>query len=1080
VPVKPNWVDILKQLSQPARTPDAMERRIELCHRALKQVQRDGQMERWAYLHFQLGLCFAQLPDGDRIANLEKAIENFGRASEVYMHRSYPKERRAIQRNLANLHYDVARLYAQRAEATGADDLERAIKHYRAALETWTPEKSPYQWAQAKHGLGFALFRRSDGSRKQNLEQAIACYEAALSIRTPDEYPAERAETQHNLGLVYMERYHDNRAENLERAIELLVTALETPQHAKDQVKHAKTRSNLGTAYLQRIRGERVDNVQQAIECYQEALAVQEQVGPREELAATNHNLGIAYAERLLGNRGANLRQAIKHLNWALEGIPERTFRWAMAHNVLSDAHWRLGNYLRHTDSKQAARHLEQALKCAQTAAEVYEQCGFPRKWALGQHNLGNAYCDRIQGNRAKNLEEGIQCYRAALEIRTQEAYPFEWAQTQNNLGVAYWERVYESRKGNLEKAVRCFCCALEIHTPDAFPVDARRAARNLGNLLFGEGRWTEAHGAYTTALQAAKALYTAAFMEAGREAEISENAALYAHDAFCLTHLGQLKEALVQLEEGKTRTLAERLGRDAAQLEKARPEDQKAYRELRDLLKALEAEQRAGGSDRSLVGTGRPYTEIARDVKRAREELNTLTQLIHGYLPDFLPAPLDFVAIQALVPDERTALAEFCVTEKGSVVLVIRPEEEPEPVWIEEFTQTDLSRTVHNWMAAYLSRDHTRWRATIERVLNEIGLRLVAPLHTILQKYGITHLIVIPQGSLFLLPLHAALIGEDSARLLDRYEVSYAPSAAVLQRCRERAVQACGQGLFAVINPQEDPNLVFTLVEGENIASLFPKDQRVLLEEHEGTKKAVLQNAKGRGYLHFSCHGIYNWSEPLQSGLLLTDPDHLTLEDLQQPYLEFESEGKKERAEVDMTAAHLVTLSACETGITEATTSRADEYVGLPAGFMLAGVPCVVSSLWSVPDLSTALLMERFYVNHLRRDPDACGDPDENLKTRSPLSPSEALRRAQIWLRDEVTVREAAERCDEQIDKLESRGEDVPTWLSRAWRKYAQMARKTPDSRPFAHPFHWAAFALYGATQDPERAKGVDNYARF
>ena len=444
------------------------------------------------------------------------------------------------------------------------------------------------------------------------------------------------------------------------------------------------------------------------------------------------------------------------------------------------------------------------------------------------------------------------------------------------------------------------------------------------------------------------------------------------------------------------------------------------------------------------LAGTGRSYTKIARDVKQAREELDTLTQRIHEYLPGFLPAPLDFAAIQALVPDERTALVGFCITEKGSVILVVRPEGEPEAVWIEGFTQTNLSRTIHDWVAAYHSGDRILWKATIERVLNEVGLRLIVPLHTVLQKYGITHLISIPQGNLFLLPLHAVPIGQDGACLLDRYEVSYAPSATVLQRCRERAVQARGQGLLAVMNPQKDPKLVLTLVEGENIAGLFSRDQFVLLKEHKGTKRAVLRNLQGCRYLHFSCHGSYDWNEPLQSGLLLTDPDRLTLEDLQRPYLEFEEAGKKEQLEVNMTAARLVTLSACETGITEATTLRADEYVGLPAGFMLAGAPCVVSSLWSVPDLSTALLMERFYRNHLSGRMDFAA----------------ALHEAQLWVRDASVkeVAEYAEKCYRQ-----SKGANKVELL-KYMKHYQHLAEKDPIGRPFVHPYYWAAFTMNGA----------------
>jgi CHAT domain-containing protein len=68
----------------------------------------------------------------------------------------------------------------------------------------------------------------------------------------------------------------------------------------------------------------------------------------------------------------------------------------------------------------------------------------------------------------------------------------------------------------------------------------------------------------------------------------------------------------------------------------------------------------------------------------------------------------------------------------------------------------------------------------------------------------------------------------------------------------------------------------------------------------------------------------------------------------------------------VDMFSARLVTLSACKTGITDVMIGSADEFVGLPAGFMLAGVPWVISSLWSVLDISTTILMQRFYSNHV------------------------------------------------------------------------------------------------------------------
>jgi len=1042
------------------------EKAIELYKRVLQVCTPQISPAAWALSHYDLGRLYAKRIEEDQAANLEKAIDRCQRALKVWTHDGHSVRWSKVQDLLGTL-------YRRRLLGDPAENLEESLRCLQAALKELEPRKQTHvrDWARVHHNLGTALFHRIRGNRRDNLEKAITHFEKALNVRIRD--TLEWAATQHNLAAAYIERQQEGRAENIERAIELLEAVLKVRQREKFPVEWAMTQNVLGIAHLKRIHGERAENLEQAIDYFEAALQEQERVGPAEEKASTQHNLAVAYSERLLGDRIKNLERSAYWGRAALKTIDQRAvIQWATIKTDMVDILWKLANLERQRDRGQAEATMEEAIAHGEEVVSAFEVQPPSHRRALAHYNLGNAYSDRIREDRADAQEKAIEHYKRALDFYTIHNFPGRWANTHNNLGVTYWERQEGNQAENLLQAIHHFNRALEFFTPGTFPVDARRAARNLGNLHFGERNCVEAHAAYDIALQAAEILYQASFMETGRDVEIGENAALYVHDAFCLAHLGQIEGALVRLEEGKTRTLAERLGRDAAQLEKAKPEDQKAYRELRDRLKALEVEQRAGGEGQTLAGASRSYTEIARDVKQTREELNVLTQRIRDYLPDFLPGPLDFATIQALVPDEQAALVEFCVTEKGSVVLVVWPEGEPEVVWMEGFTHADLSRIIYDWVAAYHSGDHIQWKVTIERVLNEIGLRLVTPLYTVLRKYGITHLILVPQSSLFLLPLHAALIGEDSACLLDHYEVSYTPSAAVLQRCRERAVQARGQGLLAVINPQKDPDLVFTSVEGESIANLFSKDQRVLLKEHKGTKKAVLQHAQGRGYLHFSCHGTYDWSEPLQSRLSLTDPDRLTLEDLQRPYLEFEDTEEKERVEVDMTAAHLVTLSACETGITEATTSRADEYVGLPAGFMLAGVPCVVSSLWSVPDLSTALLMERFYVNHL------CGDPDENPKTRAPLSPSEALRRAQIWLRDEMTAQEAAKRCDEQIDRLESKGEDAPAWLSRAWREYAQMARKTPDSRPFAHPFHWAAFALYGATQDPEQAKGADSYA--
>ena len=76
---------------------------------------------------------------------------------------------------------------------------------------------------------------------------------------------------------------------------------------------------------------------------------------------------------------------------------------------------------------------------------------------------------------------------------------------------------------------------------------------------------------------------------------------------------------------------------------------------------------------------------------------------------------------------------------------------------------------------------------------------------------------------------------------------------------------------------------------------------------------------------------------------------------------------------------ADLVVLSACQTGLGK--DIKGEGLVGLTRGFMYAGAPRVVSSLWQIEDRASAELMRRFYEAMLARH----------------LPPAVALRTAQV-----------------------------------------------------------------------------------
>jgi len=91
--------------------------------------------------------------------------------------------------------------------------LEEAAATERSALEEFTRERTPLQWAEAQDHLGRAL--AALGQREDStawLQEAVAAYRAALEERTHDRVPFDWATTEMNLGnaLVTLgERAHD-------------------------------------------------------------------------------------------------------------------------------------------------------------------------------------------------------------------------------------------------------------------------------------------------------------------------------------------------------------------------------------------------------------------------------------------------------------------------------------------------------------------------------------------------------------------------------------------------------------------------------------------------------------------------------------------------------------------------------------------------------------------------------------------------------------------------------------------------------------------------------------------------------
>ncbi len=246
---------------------------------------------------------------------------------------------------------------------------------------------------------------------------------------------------------------------------------------------------------------------------------------------------------------------------------------------------------------------------------------------------------------------------------------------------------------------------------------------------------------------------------------------------------------------------------------------------------------------------------------------------------------------------------------------------------------------------------------------------------------------------------------------------MGYAPSCQLLQLSQNQQ-RPNFTSIFAIQNPRGD--LSYTDLEVATIGSFFAETQ--VLVKQEATKAALNDNNnfKSAHCCHFSCHGDFNLASPLESALILADNERLTLAEI---------------FALSLNQCRLITLSACETGIADAT-SISDEYISLPSGFLYAGTPSVVSSLWTVNDLSTALLMIKFY---------------QNLCTH--VSVAVTSNQAQQWLRNLTKI-----HLEEWIAEHQSRLDFTLRMQLR--RRFHNLPDNT---QVFESPFYWAAFCAIG-----------------
>ncbi len=169
-------------------------------------------------------------------------------------------------------------------------------------------------------------------------------------------------------------------------------------------------------------------------------------------------------------------------------------------------------------------------------------------------------------------------------------------------------------------------------------------------------------------------------------------------------------------------------------------------------------------------------------------------------------------------------------------------------------------------------------------------------------------------------------------------------------------------------------PRLPFTRQEADRIIKLAgPQGSMEALDFRASLATATSPELGQYRYLHFATHGYLDSEQPELSAIVLALVDKNG-----HPQSGFLRANDIYNLKLP---ADLVVLSACQTGLGKEI--RGEGIVGLTRGFMYAGVPRVIVSLWSVNDRATEALMAAFY--------------EKLLKEK--LTPAAALRQAQMTM---------------------------------------------------------------------------------
>jgi CHAT domain-containing protein/tetratricopeptide (TPR) repeat protein len=955
-----------------------------------------GRYEKAVEYFEQASLIYREVKDRpyeeNALYNLGTVYINLNRSEKAI---EYLERALAICRELKDRAKEATRLLKLAQANVNVGRYEQAIAYLEPALLIDRGVKNRVGEAQALSTLGSAYF---DLGRS---EKAIECYEQALAIAREIKDRAVEGTTLRQLAYAHLTLSRN------EKAIEYVEQALASHREVKDRQGEAYDLAVLGQAYRKLGRYEK------GIGYYEQELALSREIKDRPGEGDALERLGVAYKE--LGRP----EKAIEYLEQARAVHREVRNRIdeAAALNELGLAYSNLGRY-------------EKAIEYHEQALAIYREAKFRLNEGAALGNLGETYGKL--GRYEKAIEYHEQALAIAREVKyryNEESDLDSLGETYSKLGrhekaVGYFQQALAITReigARNEESKALYGLAASERAQGNIPAARTHIEQSLTiaeSLRADEISSPELRSSFLASVQSSYQLYTDLLMRQ-HKAEPAKG-----FDALAVeTSERQRARSLLDL---LTEAHADvRQGVDTALLERERSLGKQLNDKAQQLAQATKPVQAAAlKQEVSQLETDLERAQVA--IRNASPHYAALAQPQPLKLKE-IQAQLDAdtLLLEYSLGEERSYL--WAIT-RDSLASYELPKGELIEKDARQVYQLLTARSMRERGETAQQRQErvTQAEAKLPAAARSLSQTLLAP---VAAELGNKRLVIVADGALQYIPFamlpdpsvvsrqlsvaknNVQRTTDDGQPLIVGHEVVSLPSASALaiQRAELAGRQPAPKMLAVIADPVFDraderfktlatdagdlaqthtvadndarsiehlaeqaddkaggtihrlviPRLPFTHMEATRLLALAPKGSSLGATDFRASRATVLGGDLGQyRYLHFATHGWLDSERPGLSSLVLS-----TIDEQGRPQDGFLRVNDIYNLRLP---AELVVLSACQTGLGQEI--KGEGLIGLTRGFMYAGAPRVVVSLWNVNDRATADLMTKFYEKMLKQ----------------------------------------------------------------------------------------------------------------